>query len=266
MKKAIKLTSSLLLIWFLFILVSCVNPKEDKKDHIIYNETLSPYIIIKGTTRHILDFEGKQEQSSKFDMFLDVNTQNSNNEFYYKVDVKDAHGRLNLVRDNLDVKNILPYNGQIMFDQSMGGNGFSTIELQINYSEETYEFYEEILGFIDKKTKRRDYKEKLDTKDFELEFNVSFDDEKYIYSLTINSKNIKHLDYQSFLVSSNEKVFSHLGIYSYYRNDFPLIIDNNYIYKDMDIKYIYLRVRYYNEDNNETIVNYKVLINDLINM
>jgi len=237
---------SIILI-LLLILGGCIKPEENK-DHVLNNEEVSGFIVTQAKTKLIYNYIDDLEETTTFVMYLNAISQKDEaKEITYELKAVNALGDAQTYISNK--KQTLPLTKQLVFNTNIGGNGFSEFFLKINNGKE-YNFYEEAktlspYDFLG-------YPEEFKSDDLAIRINVEEDDEKYNLTFTIDSKQSIHLDLQTFLVSEERKIYSFLGVYGYEANLFPYIIENNYIYKEMNMLFLYFNITIYNFEGKKT--------------
>lgn len=232
------------LLFITIILFGCVK-EEEKYTHLLFDESISPYIIIKANTKYIYNFEDKKEKITTFDLDLDIASDVYDNaDFELKV--------ISSLKETLKYRknSIIPNRYSLEKGVSFSGNGVSKFILKIK----DLVFYEEVIKIDDGNVKPVDYLEEFISNDLSLDLVVSEDDEKYILGFNLSANDNYHIDMQCYLVDNQYNLYSFLGVYNYYRNSFPLTVNNNYIYKDINIEYLYVRVAYYDENTKNEVL------------
>lgn len=245
-----------LLILLLLSLYGCIS-SEAPKDHLIFSDEISPYIIIKGKTKHIYNFEDKLEETTTFDIILDLESNHSTTA-KYDLDLVNVLGEVTNYQNQVS----LPSRITLTQGTNIGGNGLKEYLLKVN----DINFYEKIIPHTDENLKSEKYYRTIfESDDLDLEINITEDEEKYSLDFTINANDKYHIDFQSYLASTELELYSFLGIYNYSRNKYPFKVNNNYIYKEMDIEYLYIRIFYYNDNNQKKEINVRYSLEQLIN-
>lgn len=229
-----------LIIILLFLLTACSN-NEVNKEHIVYNREATPFIVIKGSSYYIYDFEDKLEKTTTFYLTLNI-VSGQDKDINYELKAVNAIGEVLKYQSNKTIA--LPYQTSLINNTNVGGNGFKEFLLKID----NLNFYEEVLPITNQEIKDEGYPNKFINEKIDLEFVVTEDLEKYNITFKFDSEKDIHIDFQSFIVSIDARVYSFLGLYGYVTDGYPYYIEDNYIYKDMDIKHIYLRMNHYNID------------------
>ena len=255
-----KFLSIIIILFLALTIVGCTNEEEKDKNHIINNPELSPYIIIKGKTHHIFDFEDKLEKVTTFDMLLYIESLNDE-KIDYELEVYNELNEFTLYKSKSPL--LLPVREQVIYSNTIGGNGFKELFLKLSNNEKHY-FYEEIIGTTNDEIRKHGYSDELISDEIDLSFNIIEESDRYNLEFVFNSNEDIHLDFQSFVVSKDARVYSFLGIYGYNLLDSPLKEKNNYIYKDIDIEYIYTRFVYYNKEGIKTELAARFKLEDLI--
>lgn len=250
-----------ILIIMLLILVSigCVE-EELNKDHIINNEDISAYIIIQPKTSLVYNFEDKLEETTTFNMYLNIYSKNYlQSEINYELNAVNVLGEETEYKSKNEVS--LPMTKLLLFNTNVGGNGFQEFFLKIN-SGEDHLFYEEFMNISYKEIKG--YTDKFSNDIIYLDIDYTEDDEKYNFTVSFNSTEDIHIDFQSYLVSKEANIYAFLGMYGYQANVFPYYIENNYIYKEMGMVYLMFKLTFYQLDGNKTEIKAMYLIEDIL--
>lgn len=239
--------SKKILIFLLFItifLFGCVK-EEEKYTHLLFDESVSPYIIIKANTKYIYNFEDKKEKITTFDIDLDI-TSNVYENIDFQLEVVSMFKDTVIYKKSTRIPNVYSLDKGV----SISGNGVSKFILKIK----DLVFYEEVIKIDDGNVKPVDYLDEFISDDVSLDVIISEDNEKYILGFNLDANENYHIDMQCYLVDNQYDLYSFLGVYNYYRNSFPLTVNNNYIYKDMNIEYLYVRVAYYDENTKNEVL------------
>lgn len=263
-KVSLKFSIITILLLLLLGLSSCSKNNDlPNKIHVLDNKDISPYIIIKAKSYHIYNFEDKLEETTTFDLYLNVasNYIESNTNINYELIAINAFDERITYKSKTEM--VLPINEQIVNSTNISGNGFKEFYLKV-FTDKEHLFYEEVIPSTSKEIKRDGYPDEFISEDIKLQIKTSEDSEKYTLDFIIDTDNEYHIDFQTFLVSYDARVYMFGGLYNYFRNEFPITVNNNYIYKDMNIEYLYLRLFYYDQSNNKQEVRAKYLISDLV--
>lgn len=246
MKKLLLLFSLITLAIFL----SSCDEQVLNTDHTIYNSEVDTYITIKPETKKILNFENILEEVTYFNIFLnkdteqdllvDINFENIINEI-------TTFTNLSLKKDIDSIK--------VLNNQNIGGNGLNSIFLEVHYKGEGQELkvfnsYEKVIQIDNNDIHKNIYNNNYSNEDVNLNIEINEFNDFYNVTYSISSEEFYHLDIQTFLVSDKGRVYSFTGIYNYYSSGQELEIKDNYIYKEMDIVYIYLRMNQYDINGN----------------
>jgi len=228
-----------------------------KYEHLLYNEDVSPYVIIQARVKNILNYEDKKETVTLFDIYLDVDAKAKEN-LDFNLKVIDPTRQVTTFKKNTKIPNRIHLYNEL----SISGNNVEKIILECL----DVTFYDEVLRITDSDVKISDYKNGFHSNDLVFTFNVIEDSEKYNLDFTFLANNQYHLDIQMYLVDKYFGVYYFLGIYNYFRNSFPLTVKNNYIYKDIDIKELFIRVKYYDLDtSNANIILARFTLDEIKN-
>jgi len=272
MKKKQFIYILILLIFFLFGCNS--NNYSINKTHTLYNDTIDPYFIIKGTPHNILNFQGDKELINSYNIsiniqsLLDEEIDNVN----FEVNTINYINEHSLVYQNYDKHgDRTPIIKTIANNINVGGNGFKQIYGKVNYTHQeevnkSFDFYENILLIIDDKISEDSY---IDSQESELvNIRISFQEEEDYYNTEFTISLLKdekhHFDFQSWLMTPSGGVFPFTGLYNYYLNTNHISLSDNLIYKDIDFLYMYFRCVYWNEDGHPTEILKKYEIIDLL--
>lgn len=251
----------LIIILLLLTLYGCKGDVESK-EHIINNDSVIPYIIVQAKTYHIYNFEDKLEKTTRFNITLNVESKVvEQKSISYEVKAKNIIGEE--MKYTSKTTSLLPARITLVNNTNIGGNGLDEFVYNINDGSD-HNFYEKVMYVTNKDIDNKGYPDKLNSDIVFINFLFTEDDEKYNMKVTIDALEPVHIDLQSFLVSDQANIYSFLGLYGYRNNGTSYNIENNYIYKDMNMKFIYLRLTYYNLDGLKTELRAKYSLEDLL--
>lgn len=249
----------ILIITVLLLFISSCIDEEKNKEHIINNEELSAYLVIQPSTNLIYNFEDELEETTRFNMFIHLLSKtNKLQEVNYTLDIVNLLGEETTYNSKHPVS--IPQVDQLIFNTNIGGNGFSEFFIELE-GEQNHNFYEKFINISAKDVTK--YKDEFISDLIELKINYTEDEEKYNLEFEINANEDLHLDFQTYLISSEVRIYPFLGVYGYNKNEFPLSINNNYIYKEMDMLYLYLNFAIYNNDGEKVEIKARILLSDL---
>lgn len=251
----------LIILILLLSLVGCIEGEKDPKDHIIVNEDVSVFVITRGTTKYIYNYLDEKEETTTFNMFLNVYSPNDEVreiEYQFKA-INTFYERLSYKSTS---KQTLPFEEQLIYENNVSGNGFSEFFIKINTIDDEYNFYEKAMEISPYDFSG--YKDELVSELIDINYIVFEDSEKYNVEFIIDTNDNIHLDMQTFLVSEDRKIYSFLGLYGYNSNTLPYNIENNYIYKEMKMIYLYISLNIYKTDEEKTEIRARIPINELL--
>ena len=261
----------LILNFLIFLLmIGCFEEREINKDHQLFNDDISYYFTIKGTPKYILDFEGRKQMINSYDVFVTFEQNNILvDKVRYEINYINAiNERFSLFNNLKTPGETLPFNKQILSQNTIGGNGFKEIFGLMRYykNDITLEsnFYEKIILLENDDVKLVDYLDTIQTDLLNFYLNTYEREEYYQINFTIElNNNQRHIDFQSWFVDENLDIFPFVGIYSYFSSNNIIIINNNQLYKDIKVKTLYMQLHYYDMDKNKNIFLWKVSIDDI---
>lgn len=251
----------LIIIVLLLTLYGCKGEVEIK-EHVISNDDLSSYIIIQAKTYHIYNFEDKLEKTTRFNITLNIDSKNTDQKSAtYDVKAKNIIGEE--MKYTSKSPTTLPARIPLVNNTNIGGNGLDEFIYIINNGSE-HNFYEKVMYVTNKDIDNKGYPEELDSDIVFVNFLITEDDEKYNMEVILDANEPIHIDLQSFLVSDDANIYSFFGLYGYKMSESSYSIENNYIYKEMNMKFIYLRITYYNENGTKTELRAKYSLENIL--
>ena len=256
-----KVYNILIIIVLLLTLYGCKN-EEEKKEHIISDDVLSSYILVQTKTFYIYNFEDELEKTTRFNIEMNVENKTAEEKsITYDIKVKNILGEV--MKFESKTTSTLPAKIPLIKDINVGGNGIDEFIYKLNDGTNRT-FYEKAMYITNKDIDNKGYPDELVSDVISINFETDEDNEKYNMKVIINSPENLHIDLQSFLVSSEATIYSFFGLYGYNSNIDPYYIENNYIYKEMDMKFLYLRVEYYDLVGNKVELRAKYALEELL--
>lgn len=256
-----KKITTLLIIVIILLLFGCMKDNKGPTDHIITNDNVSAFIITQGTTKLIYNYIDEKEETTTFDMYLNIfNPALEDKVIDYEL--KAYNVALNSLKFT-STKESLPLYNQLIYDNNISGNGFSEFFLKIIDGEDEYNFYEKAMELSPYDFD--EYSEGFSSELIEISYNVSEDSEKHNVEFIINANANIHLDLQTFLVSKNKGIYSFLGLYGYQASQFPYNIERNYIYKEMEMSFMYIMANIYTLDGKKNEIKARIQLSEILN-
>ena len=251
----------LIIIVLLFTLYGCKGD-EDIKEHVISNDNISSYILVQANTYKIYNFEDKLEETTRFNIILNVdNKQTQEKNISYDVKVKNILGeKIKFISNN---PSTLPAKITLLNNTNVGGNDLDEFIFTVK-DEKPNNFYEKVMRFNNKDLYDTGYLDELGSDIVLVNFEVVEDNGKYNIKVIIDTTKQVHIDLQSFLVSDRRYIYSFFGLYGYNSNESSYYIENNYIYKEINMKFLYLRLEYYDLAGNKVELKAKYSLEDLL--